>query len=59
MNQQPSMLAEVRELSSRYYNREMTFSEYREMRNQLLDKINARYNGATKPALSSDQLFNF
>lgn len=58
MNQQQSLFSEIRLLSLSHYNCELTFSEYRERRNQLLDKINARYNGAIRSTKESTQLFN-
>ena len=46
-NQHLDLFSQLRTLSSKYYDREITFVDYRNQRNQLLDKINARYNGIT------------
>ncbi len=58
-NQSPQdLLSQLSELSNRYYHRELAFEQYRSLRNELLDNINARYNGAPISNTASNHLFN-
>jgi len=41
-----NLFEQIKKLSDDYYDQLISFAEYREQRNLLLKKIDARYNGA-------------
>jgi len=44
--EQLSLFEQIKKLSDDYYDHRITFEDYRNLRNALLKKLEARYNGA-------------
>jgi hypothetical protein len=42
---QPTLFTHLKLLCDNYYNRRISFDEYRNQRNELLKRIDAEYNG--------------